>query len=95
MDTAVEGVILALPGGTQPSRLVMQLEDMGVITVHLAITPSGKTGYPGSYDDDRFVHVLPPGLACLNTKPIINLRFSYQKERAPVPSSLCTDKQLV
>ena len=38
-DTAIEGVTLPLPGRAKASWLVMQLQDLGLVAVHLAVAP--------------------------------------------------------
>ena len=57
-DTAVEGIPLAFPGCTKPTRLIMLLKDASAIPVHLTITTRGKSGDSCANDNDRFFHML-------------------------------------
>ncbi len=52
VNAAIDGVPLPLPGGTDPSRQVVHLEDRGFIAVHPAIAARRQPGDAAADDDD-------------------------------------------
>ena len=46
MNTAINGVSLALPGGVQPTRVVVQLQDLGVMSFIAPQHPANNPAMP-------------------------------------------------
>jgi len=53
LDAAVEDVAVAPPGGADPARERMHLEDPGAVPVHLCVAARGQPGHPAANDGDR------------------------------------------
>ncbi len=51
MDTAINGVSLALPGSAQAARVVVQLKDLGAVAIHLPVAPGCQAGNASPNDD--------------------------------------------
>jgi hypothetical protein len=51
MYTAIEDVVLAAPGGTEPAGQIVPLKDFRPVTVGLPVTSRGETGNAGADDD--------------------------------------------
>ncbi len=60
VDTTVNGIALAFPGGCYPARHGVVFEDVAAIAVHLSVAAGGKTSQPSPNDDHGFLgHLFP------------------------------------
>jgi hypothetical protein len=74
----VEGIPLAFPGGTLPTRFGIHLKNLRLVPIYLTVDTGGQTAHAGSDNDYRLSHQVSSRILCFGDH--------HNVGRVPLPS---------